>query len=269
MKARASFIKKLSGSLRASPHNLPVTAQGRRGNLFSVGRIPSPSNPQTTAQQDHRRFYRNCFRGYQGLTNDEKEAWGNYASELNVTNYNAMMRSCMLGTLSRRYWWRWTAAYSSRACYGAKWVGLTWQVGAVGPNEDHISDRWNQFFCKSGSPPSLVYSIRATSDLITPAGPDLAIGQIDCDDFAACPGMENVVLWHSAVLLRKNTRYALLMRVPSGDVSNQITWYYGGISPGMASDRVIYSNDGGATWNEVMLAWNTGSEWGTPLPSPP
>lgn len=269
MKCRASFVKELSASLHPAPFQEKVTAQVRPGGRQSVGRSPTPSNPQTEAQWYQRRHYRDCFVGWQGSTEQEKADWKDQADSENVTNYVAYMRACLLDMANKRYWWRLTMMHNPYACYGDNWVAMTWKNGILFQDEVHITHNWNLYFGRVGNPPSLVYSIREADAEHKPTGSDLVRGQIDCDDFLEDPAYDSQNLPLTGCLIRKPKEYSVVMRVPSGDASNYVKWYDGGISPGMAQDYVLVSSDKGNTWAVQFMKWNAGSEWGVPYPYPP
>ncbi len=102
---------------------------------------------------------------------------------------------------------------------------------------------------RDGSPGTITASIKATSGG-EPTGDDLTSGTIDGNGLTdTSPGQ-----WYYIDLtdytLNGSTTYALVVRAPSGDASNQFYWRLDSSSPTYTGGSRWHSGDSGSSWSQ-------------------
>jgi len=122
--------------------------------------------------------------------------------------------------------------------------GAVWQSQTFTPSGGHSVDFLDLSICKLGSPGNLTVGIRATAD-DKPTGDDLTSAIIleadipESDEWVRCT--------FTAYSLSASTKYAIVLRAPSGDISNYVVWR------DASSD--VYAN------GQRVESTNSGDEW--------
>jgi len=143
--------------------------------------------------------------------------------------------------------------------FGAQWIAQTFTT-----SQGYLVKSIKVKMLKSGSPGTLTVSIRATTGGATgtPTGPDLTSGTIDANSFTGEGAWYEIDI--SDIILATNTVYAIVCRVPSGDVSNKGFWRYDTSSPTYTGGRYQISYDSGVTWAGWSAADFMFEMWGDP-----
>lgn len=126
-------------------------------------------------------------------------------------------------------------------------LGVIWQAQTfTTDNTAHSVDKVRLKLERNGEPGDMTVSIRATEGGY-PTGLDLAYGTIDANTFD-----NETPTWYYIPMivpydLAVETQYAILVRCPDGDASNEVHWRCneGGSYSGGAA---MYSDDSGVTW---------------------
>jgi len=132
---------------------------------------------------------------------------------------------------------------------GTKWIGQTFTVGTVGPNEDHEIAKVRLKLERVGSPGELVVGIRNTDGSGKPTGSDLTSGSIDADSVISSTSYEWYDISLTPYLLTASTKYAIVIRAPSGDQNNGVFTRAETSSPTYAGGVYVQSSDSGASWS--------------------
>jgi hypothetical protein len=142
--------------------------------------------------------------------------------------------------------------------YGAYWKAQTFTVGAAAHSITSVKLKLYRY----NSPGLVTVSIRATASGV-PTGGDLTSGTIDGNSLALSPGA-----WYEITLtqysLLANTKYAIVIRAPSGNSSNHADWRCDGTSPTYSGGSAANSTDSGVTWYESTSYDYMFEVWGNP-----
>jgi hypothetical protein len=159
-----------------------------------------------------------------------------------------------------------TGGNSFTAIYGWQiWKAQTFTVGAVGHTVTSVKLK----LFRSENPGTFTVSIRATDGSGHPMGSDLTSGSMNGNSLIT----STLGAWYEIVLtelsLSANTKYAIVVRVPSGDTDNNVHWKLDSTSPTYVEGNEETSNNEGGTWSS-----DTGSDfmfevWSGGLPPPP
>lgn len=150
---------------------------------------------------------------------------------------------------------------------GVKWYAQTFTV-----EQNHQVTYVKLYLCKYGSPGTVTVSIRATDGSGQPTGSDLASGTTNGNSL---PQYGSGDEWRQVTLsptlsLTQNTKYAIVVRAPSGSDINSICWNasYGGGGDLYVGGTLYESGSSGTAWDEQL--WWDGSfqVWGPWLPPP-
>jgi hypothetical protein len=141
------------------------------------------------------------------------------------------------------------------AVYGLHWMGQTFTVGTVGPNEDHMITSLKLKMHRLNNPGTVTVSIRAVDGDGKPILPDLSIGTIDGNSLSAVSPGEFYEINMSSYALQANTQYAIAVRAPSGDETNLIRLRADTSSPGYTGGFMTISSNGGSTWG-LYPSWD-------------
>jgi hypothetical protein len=126
--------------------------------------------------------------------------------------------------------------------YGVNWEAQTFTINAAHDIEIiEIKCR------RVGNPGNITIGIRATAaDL--PTGADLTSVTFDGN---ALPTSDIwIVRYVTAYSLLAATKYAMVIRAPSGDAANYLVWRSDGTAPGYAGGARCHSTNSGASWSE-------------------
>jgi len=132
---------------------------------------------------------------------------------------------------------------NSAPFHSANWLAQTFTA-----ESDHSVTSVKLKLYRAGSPGTVTVSIRATDGSGHPTVPDLTSGTIDGSTVTnVSPG-----LWYEIALtsydLTKDTKYAIVVRAPSGNTTNYLRWrFYESVPPYAGGNRENSSNSG-STW---------------------
>ena len=148
--------------------------------------------------------------------------------------------------------------------YGASWYAQTFTLGVVATNEDIAVNYVMLKLQRQGNPGNLTVSIRAVDALGKPYGPDLATGTIDGNTIPTTVGGTWVKIPLTAATLLAATKYAIVMRCPTGSGGNQLLWSTDSSAPAYAGGSEASSLNSGVTWT-LEPTWDGYFEvWGRP-----
>jgi len=150
--------------------------------------------------------------------------------------------------------------------------GATWYTQTFTAEQNHQVTSVKLYLCKYGYPGTVTVSIRATDSSGKPTGSDLASGTTNGNTL---PQYGTGDEWRQVALsptlsLTQNTKYAIVVRAPTGDASNEVCWNasYFGDGDLYTGGAMYESTNSGANWNEEW--WWDGSFqiWGPYSPPP-
>jgi hypothetical protein len=137
-----------------------------------------------------------------------------------------------------------TGDFTSLMVCGDNWRAQTFTVGAVGHTVTSVELK----LFRHDSPGTVTVSIRATDGSGHPTGADLTSGTIDGNSLTT----NAVGAWYNIALtelsLSANTKYAIVVRAPSGNGSNYVGWKADNPYPTYANGNSEISSDSGDTW---------------------
>uniref|UniRef100_A0A6M3JAJ7 Uncharacterized protein n=1 Tax=viral metagenome TaxID=1070528 RepID=A0A6M3JAJ7_9ZZZZ len=132
-----------------------------------------------------------------------------------------------------------TGASNLNQAYGANWLAQTFT-----PASTYIIGSVVLDLDKIGSPGTVTVSIKAVDGSSHPTGADLCSGTTDGN---AVSGWTTIT-FTSGVVLQSGTKYAIVVRAPSGDGSNYLWWWSDDTSPTYAGGAFEISTDSGSSW---------------------
>ena len=152
---------------------------------------------------------------------------------------------------------------ADRDIYGPNWSGQTFTSELT-----HLISKVKLKFFRVGDPGTINVSIKNTS-ASKPTGADLCSGIIEGTDITlSADGEWYEITLGSGAELTKNTKYAIVVRAPSGDVSNKLSWRTDASTPTYAYGTYCGSSDSGIDWSTYSGSDAMFEEWGTGPPSP-
>jgi hypothetical protein len=142
--------------------------------------------------------------------------------------------------------------------------GNAWNAQTLTPATAHKITSVKLKLYRVGSPGTLTVSIRATDGSGHPTGADLCSGTIDGNSLTTDTAGE----WYEITLgagydLSASTKYAIVIRAPSGDAMNRVRWRCDSSSPDYAGGCREESINGGATWTTRTASDFMFEDWGT------
>jgi len=146
-----------------------------------------------------------------------------------------------------------------------------WLTQTFTPAKAHKIMSVKLLLYRTNSPGTLTASIRATDVDGKPTGGDLCSGTTDANTLPTSPSSE----WREITLgngynLSSTTKYAIVVRVPSGTAYNRVFWPLDGSTPTYAGGSYGISYDDGSSWELEALDDMMFEEWGKrgrgPLP---
>lgn len=142
--------------------------------------------------------------------------------------------------------------------YSNIWKAQTFTVGGTPHSVTSVKMKLYRY----NSPGLVTISIRATTSGL-PSGSDLTSGTIDGNSLALSPGA-----WYDIAVtqysLLASTKYAIVIRAPSGNSSNHADWRADGTSPTYTGGSSMSSTDSGVTWYEGTAYDYMFEIWGNP-----
>ena len=141
--------------------------------------------------------------------------------------------------------------------YTANWVAQTFTVETV-----HMISKVKLRLFVVGDPGTITVSIKNTT-AGKPTGADLCSGSIEGTDITTNTAGE----WYEITLgsgytFDINTMYAIVVRAPSGDSSNKISWRANLIDATYSGGTTCTSSDSGVDWGIISGADFMFEEWG-------
>jgi hypothetical protein len=141
--------------------------------------------------------------------------------------------------------------------------GVWWFAQTFTPTTAHKVTSVKLLLCRYGSPGTITVGIRATDGAGKPTGNDLCSGTINGNTLSEYP----TNTWYEITLgagydLVASTKYAIVVRAPSGNSSNQLFWRCDVSSPTYAGGSYAGSGDSGSTWTLDTGTDFMFEEWG-------
>ena len=128
--------------------------------------------------------------------------------------------------------------------------GTDWESQTFTVNVAHNAEIIEILCRRVGSPGNVTIGIRATDGAGKPTGADLTGVAFDGNALTATDTW--IAQYVTAQALAFSTKYAIVIRAPSGDASNYIVWRKDGTVPTYAGGARCFSNDGGSSWVEDL-----------------
>ena len=156
-----------------------------------------------------------------------------------------------------------TGDYISKGIYGDYWEAQTFTPSA----KHKVTGLRLKLFRIGSSPGTVTVSIKATDGSGHPAGGDLCSGMINGNDLTT--DTDGAWYWiglGDGYTLSQSTKYAIVIRAPSGDGSNHANWRCDD-SGEYADGNRESSDDGGSNWYTISGADFMFEEWGQPVPT--
>jgi hypothetical protein len=126
--------------------------------------------------------------------------------------------------------------------YGTRWLGQTFTVGAT----EHTVKSIKVKIYRVSTPGTGTISIKATDINDYPTGNDLTSASIAGNDLATTATWYEYAV--TEIALAPNTKYAVILRFPSGTGSKCVDWRGDLSSPAYAEGAPVYTDDGGSSW---------------------
>jgi hypothetical protein len=172
----------------------------------------------------------------------------NYTVTLFVRDYvgNELIDSSLKFADPIRYEYYNTGEDNLVGVFTTRWIAQTFTVGATSHPITSIKVK----LFRSGSSTTLwgTISIRATSSG-HPTGADLTSASVDGNSLTS----DNAGYWYefsvSEIMLSANTKYAIVLRFPSG---SWVYWKMDSTSPTYAGGNYEYSSNSGSTWTSNL-----------------
>ena len=150
------------------------------------------------------------------------------------------------------------------AIYGVNWQGQTFT-----PSTAHKITYVRLLLWRYGSPGTITVSIRATNGEGKPTGGDLCSGWTYAITLpTSSPGEWRAITLGDGYDLDADTKYAIVVRAPDGDVDNELRWRRDASSPTYAGGTGVSSSDSGSTWSVLTTLDFMFEDWGEPLGVP-
>jgi hypothetical protein len=144
--------------------------------------------------------------------------------------------------------------------------GATWRAQTFTPATAHKITSVKLLLYRTGSPGTVTVSIRATDGSGHPTGADLCSGTTDGNTLPTSTPFE----WREITLgggydLAASTKYAIVVRAPSGNSSNRVNWRRDASSPTYAGGAMEYSTTSGESWTTYTNTDYMFEDWGEPI----
>lgn len=163
----------------------------------------------------------------------------------------------------RKYQYYNTNDDDDRDGYTANWMAQTFT-----PVVDHVVGKVKLKLFRVGDPGTITVSIKATSGG-KPVGADLCSGTILGTDITLdSNGDWYEISFGDGFDLDIGAQYAIVVRAPSGDASNKVSWRADITSPTFTGGTFVSSSDSGVDWSVVSGVDCMFEEWGVGPASP-
>ena len=145
--------------------------------------------------------------------------------------------------------------------------GSNWRAQTFTPANAHTITSVKLLLYRAGSPGTVTVSIRDTDGSSHPNGEDLCSGTTNGNLLTEDTGG----LWYEITLgagsnLNADTKYAIVIRAPSGDVSNSVRCRFDSSSPTYDGGSEEYSSNSGSSWTTYLGGDLMFEEWGDRTP---
>jgi hypothetical protein len=141
--------------------------------------------------------------------------------------------------------------------------GATWWAQTFTPSTAHKITSVKLQLYRTGSPGTITVSIRATDGSGHPTGSDLCSGTINGNSLTSSyPGEWYEITLGSGYDLSASTKYAIVVRAPSGNGSNKLCWLRQMSSPTYAGGNQEISTNSGSSWTTYTQYDLMFEEWG-------
>ena len=148
----------------------------------------------------------------------------------------------------------------------AIWYGVNWEGQTFTPSITHTVTSVKLLIYRNDGelPGTITASIRATSASL-PTGADLVSGTYNGNTLTiSSAGAWYEFTFGAGTLLTAGTKYAIVFRAPSGDISNRARSRVS--NPGTyASGSAVYSSDSGVVWTDYGTFDYQFEEYGIPI----
>jgi hypothetical protein len=152
---------------------------------------------------------------------------------------------------------------TASAVYGSAWEAQTFTVGSV----QHTVTSVKLKLYRVGSPGTVTVSIKATNGNGHPTGSDLTSGTTNGNTLTTSTSGEWREITLTEYTLSANTKYAIVVRAPSGIVNNYLGWRADLSSPTYTGGNREYSLNSGTSWAADPLTDLMFEVWGSPVPT--
>ena len=152
---------------------------------------------------------------------------------------------------------------NDRDGYGANWMAQTFT-----PEADHIIGKVKLKLFRVGDPGTITVSTKTTS-AGKPVGADLCSGVIQGTDITLDTNGEFYeISLADGFDLDIGAQYAIVVKAPSGDASNKVSWRADITDPTFTGGTFVSSSDSGVDWSIVSGVDCMFEEWGVGPASP-
>jgi hypothetical protein len=141
--------------------------------------------------------------------------------------------------------------------YGVYWRAQTFTTGAAA----HTITSVKLLLFRSGSPGTVAVSIRAVDGSGHPTGSDLTSGTTDGNTLPTASPYELREITLTEYQPATSTKYAIVVRVPSGNASNKLRWRTDGNNE-YSGGGFEQSSDSGSSWAAVQSIDGLFEVWG-------
>ena len=143
-------------------------------------------------------------------------------------------------------------------------LAATWWYQTFTPLASHNLTSVKLLLYRIGSPGTVTASIRTTDVNGKPTGNDLCSGTINGNTLTT----DNAGDWYEITQgagynVVAGTKYAIVVRAPSGDASNMLVWRWDSTSATYTGGNAGKSENSGSTWTGYSFADCMFEEWGT------
>jgi hypothetical protein len=152
---------------------------------------------------------------------------------------------------------------SASTVYGVYWRAQTFTVGSV----QHTVTSVKLKLFRGGSPGTVTVSIKATNGNGHPTGSDLTSGTTNGNTLPTDPRYEWREITLTEYTLSANTKYAIVVRAPSGNISNYLRWRADSSDPTYTGGNFESSSDSGSSWTAYTGYDMMFEVWGSPVPT--
>lgn len=229
--------------------------------------------------------FQSISSGYLSFSNTSQfnlisDGWFSFASIRNwasiSSGYFRLSNASSYNTLSSgwfrfegRAWFNVTLSYAKKlyeyntvynsvnTIYSTYWKSQGIRVGAVGDNETFTLTDVAFSMSRLGSPAgNIIVGLRLQASDGKPTGGDLSTGTLQANTIIETIVVSNYQWYNISMTpytLTKGTKYCIVFRVPSGDGSNYVKYWYDATTNPYLGGLLCYSSSSGSTWTTSTL----------------